>query len=122
MPEYIRQTDLSKFDMSRRFPTVPLIDRSMGSEHCRMYLAKVPAGGGGRDLHIHAFDQFYFIISGTMKLQIGTEQHTAGPLSLVVLPAGVPHKNWNEGPEEEMHIALLVPEPEPGTVADVPVT
>ena len=30
---------------------------------------------------------------------------------IVVLPAGVPHTQWNEGPDVEVHLAVLVPAP-----------
>ncbi len=49
-----------------------------------------------------------------MSLQIGLERYTAGRHALVILPAGVPHGQWNEGPEIERHITLLAPEPMPG--------
>jgi mannose-6-phosphate isomerase-like protein (cupin superfamily) len=70
----------------------------------------VPPGQGGPGLHVHAFDQFYFVLSGRMSLQVGRDTHVVEPNSYVVLPAGTPHRNWNEGPEVERHLAILVPE------------
>lgn len=106
----VRTLDESKFDMSR-FSQVVLADRSSGVGSVSLGIFRVPPGGRGPVLHVHRFDQIYFILSGTMQLQIGLEQYTAGPNTLVVLPAGMPHTNWNTGPEVEYHINLRVPEP-----------
>jgi mannose-6-phosphate isomerase-like protein (cupin superfamily) len=72
-------------------------------------------------LHLHTFDQFYYVLSGTMQLQIGLEKFTAGRNTYVLLPAGVPHRNWNDGPEIERHLNLQVPEMLPAPEADPPV-
>jgi mannose-6-phosphate isomerase-like protein (cupin superfamily) len=117
---HVRPLDPSKFAPGR-FSTVTMADRTSGSEHCRINIARVPPDTGGPQLHVHTFDQFYFVISGTMRLRIGLEQYAAGPNSLVVLPAGMPHSNWNDGPEVEEHIAVLVPENSPGTPVSIPV-
>ncbi|MBO0687955.1 MAG: cupin domain-containing protein [Candidatus Dormibacteraeota bacterium] len=66
----------------------------------------------GPPLHYHAFDQFYFVLSGALHVQIGLTTSEVGPHHLVVLPAGVPHRQWNEGTEAERHLAILAPLPE----------
>ena len=48
-----------------------------------------------------------------MKLQIGFKEYRAGPNTLVILPAGMPHRNWNATSEPEYHINLRLPEPLP---------
>jgi len=50
---------------------------------------------------------------------VGLDRHVAEPGTLVVLPAGVPHRQWNEGRVPERHLALLSPAPEPGRPLDV---
>jgi mannose-6-phosphate isomerase-like protein (cupin superfamily) len=117
---YVRHTDESKFNPNA-FSSLIIADRSTASNNCRINLVRVPPGKGGPGLHIHTFDQFYYVMSGEMKLQIGQQQFTAGPNTYVILPAGVPHSNWNEGSEPETHLAVLVPEPPPGGRLDIPV-
>ena len=119
-PNYVRHIDTSKFNPDS-FSTVVMADRTTGSNHCRLNLVRVPPGKGGPALHVHTFDQYYYVLSGTMQLQIGRERCAAGPNTYVILPAGVPHANWNEGAEPETHIAILVPEYLPGAKADIPV-
>ena len=46
-----------------------------------------------------AYHQVFYILSGTMSLQIEGTEYQAGPGTLVFFPAGVPHRNWNAGSE-----------------------
>jgi mannose-6-phosphate isomerase-like protein (cupin superfamily) len=95
-----------------------LAQRSTGSQSARLYIAEFGPASGGPKLHFHDFDQFYFILEGSMEIQVGNRKMTAGPNSLVVLPAGTLHTNFNLGPGTERHIALLVPEPPEGEKLD----
>lgn len=52
------------------------------------------------------------MLSGALHVQIGLTTSEVGPHHLVVLPAGVPHRQWNEGTEAERHPAILAPLPE----------
>ena len=90
----------------------PLVSRRSGSNSALIYQADLPAGGVGPDLHIHEFDQFYLILEGTLGVQVGFTEYTVSPRHLVVLPAGVPHKQWNAGDGVERHITIITPEPE----------
>jgi mannose-6-phosphate isomerase-like protein (cupin superfamily) len=100
-----------------------LLRRADSSEHVSLYIGSVEPGAGGPGTHIHGFDQFYFVLDGTMTAEIGLERHVADPFTLVVLPAGVPHRQFNEADATERHITLIVPEPSAGTTAwDVGVT
>jgi quercetin dioxygenase-like cupin family protein len=114
---YVTQLDPSGFN-PERFSQLTLRGRQSGSSHCRFMVARIPPGGSSPELHVHRFDQFYYVLTGTMRLQIGLEEYSAGPNTLVVLPAGVPHRNWNEGSEEETHVSLQVPENREGERAD----
>lgn len=57
-----------------------------------------------------------------MELDIGFAHYTVAPHTLVVLPAGMPHRNWNGSSEVEYHINVRVPQPHaPEGQWDVPV-
>ena len=100
-----------------------LLRRADSSEHVSLYVGSVEPGAGGPGTHVHAFDQFYFVLDGTMTVEVGLERHVADPFTLVVLPAGVPHRQFNEAAGIERHITLIAPEPLPGDGAwDVGVT
>ena len=112
--EYVRTVDFAAFPAGERGEQ-RLVGREYGAQGCNIRCIQVPLGGGspaGR--HSHVFEQIYYIISGTMDLEIAGEQLTAGPGSTVFIPAGVPHRNWNGGTNVVVHLALMVPEPEPG--------
>jgi mannose-6-phosphate isomerase-like protein (cupin superfamily) len=117
----LRRLDQSAFT-GRPFDTQQLADRSTGSDNVRVYYARVQPGAGGPATHIHDFDQLYWILQGTMQLEIALKTYSAGPNTLVVLPAGVPHRNWNDGPDVESHLAVLAPAPYPGEKLDQPVS
>ena len=55
-----------------------------------LYVATVDAGAAGPGLHVHEFDQFYYVLEGTMSIEIGLASCTAGPHTLVVLRRACP--------------------------------
>jgi mannose-6-phosphate isomerase-like protein (cupin superfamily) len=119
LPYYVREADPSKFG-GGAFAQDWLLDRESGSRHMGLYVAEVPAGAEGPPLHYHAFDQFYFVLSGALHVQIGLTIFQVAPNHLVVLPAGVPHRQWNEGAVAEHHLAILAPLPEHRSSAERP--
>jgi mannose-6-phosphate isomerase-like protein (cupin superfamily) len=91
-----------------------LINASTGSGACTISCILTPAGGGSPEgRHVHAVDQIFYVISGTMSIEVEDEAHEVGPGSLVVFPAGVPHRNWNAGGEPTVHLAINTPAPDP---------
>jgi quercetin dioxygenase-like cupin family protein len=88
-----------------------LANRELGSEHCGLYVADTDAGSGGPGMHIHRFDQAYVVLDGELNVDVAGDHHVVGPRTLVLLPAGVPHRQWNAGPAPERHLALLLPPP-----------
>lgn len=110
------QVDDSRF--GEGFATQILANRASGSQHLRLNVIQVQPGKGSPDYHIHMFDQFYVILEGEMTLNIGRKRLTAPKGSLVVLPAGVVHRNVNAGSAVERHISVLIPEPQPGEILD----
>jgi mannose-6-phosphate isomerase-like protein (cupin superfamily) len=88
-----------------------LVNRAKGANNAAIYLAEVPAHKGGPPLHVHDFDQFYFVLEGELNVEIGLEHYTVGPNNLVILPARVPHRQWNDGDVPERHLTIIAPEP-----------
>jgi quercetin dioxygenase-like cupin family protein len=113
--------DPTKFE-GDGFAWQPLIDRSSGSETMRMNVLQVAPGSGSPDWHIHAFCQIYVIQEGEMTVDIGKHRYVAGRNSIVYLPAGLVHRNFNASGSVERHVSLLVPEPKEGEIFDYSVT
>jgi quercetin dioxygenase-like cupin family protein len=75
---------------------------------------KTPANGGSREgLHYHEVDQAFFLLSGEMNVEIGDSSFVAEPGTLIVFPAGVPHRNWNVN-SETTHLVIMAPAPPAG--------
>ena len=96
-----------------------LFARNTGSPN-QMRIDSSPAGTGNANPHIHAFEQVYFVKEGTMTLLYGLSpdgklgRYQVPANSFVIIPPGVVHGNFNEGPGVERHMVWLLPEPEPG--------
>jgi mannose-6-phosphate isomerase-like protein (cupin superfamily) len=99
--------------LDRRFEQ-NLIDATNGGMDTMVRYVATPAGEGSpAGLHIHEFDQLFYIVAGTMNIEIDGDYFEAGPGSLVVFRQGVPHRNWNAGAEETIHLAINTPMPDP---------
>jgi len=123
--EYLRAVDLAalgKAGPSDRFSQA-LLDHQSGARACSINYIRTPAGGGSpAGMHTHAVDQIFFILGGVMNLEIEGTQYLAGPGTLVVFPAGVPHRNWNGGSEPTLHLAINAPLPDPSVPFAKPVS
>src|SRR5919197_1576377 len=94
--QYLRSVDFATLEASSQRFSQPLLDRDSGATSCGVNCIKTPAGEGSpAGLHTHAVDQLFYILSGTMSLEIEGEQYQAGPGTLVFFPAGERHRDWN---------------------------
>jgi mannose-6-phosphate isomerase-like protein (cupin superfamily) len=114
--EYVRQVDFAAIDKSgadERW-TQSLFDHTSGAKTCTINCIKTPVGGGSpAGLHVHDVDQIFYILRGTMSIDIEGRQYDCGPGSLIVFPAGVRHRNWNGSSEPTLHLAFNTPLPDP---------
>ena len=115
--EYVRQVDFAAIDKSGADErlTQSLLDYDSGAKTCTINCIKTPAGGGSpAGMHVHDVDQIFYILRGTMSIEIEGRQYECGPDSLIVFPAGVRHRNWNGSSEPTVHLAFNTPLPDPG--------
>jgi quercetin dioxygenase-like cupin family protein len=112
--QYIRlvdQASLSALAPAERF-SQKLIDQGSGGQHASVAYIRTPPGGGSpRGLHTHSWEQIFYVIGGEMTIEVDGQRTVAGPGSLVVFPAGVPHRNWNESAAPTVHLAINTPIP-----------
>lgn len=114
---FVLTTREEEFEVPEGLPGMAL-RRLLENERSVVNAFRMQAGGEGPGTHIHEFDQYYFVLEGTLQIEVALERHEAPAGSAVLLPAGVPHRQWNDGPGVERHLALLAPAPRPGTVWD----
>ena len=113
--EYLRKVDFTRLAAAEGRVSQPLLDRDSGATTCSVNCIKTPPGEGSpAGMHTHAVDQLFYILSGTMSLEISGKAYSADPGTLVVFPAGVPHRNWNGGAEATVHLAFNSPLPAAG--------
>ena len=86
-----------------------------GSKQVHERLNDVLPKGGRTVIHMHPFDQVYFVREGSLTLNYSYEKMEVGPDSLVVLPKGLPHSNENNGTGVQRLITLLLPAPPKGS-------
>lgn len=112
--DYVRTVDVASMHATGDRFTQALLARESGATTCEVNCIKTPVGDGSpAGLHTHPFDQIFYVLSGTMSLEIDGTPYEAGPGALVIFPSGVPHRNWNAGSEPTVHLALNVPLPDP---------
>jgi mannose-6-phosphate isomerase-like protein (cupin superfamily) len=61
-------------------------------------------------LHTHEHeDEFSFVLTGRLGVQIGDDTVEAGPGELVLKPRGIPHAFWNPGDVETRVLEIVSP-------------
>jgi quercetin dioxygenase-like cupin family protein len=120
---HIRRVDSDKLDelpADARY-SQKLIDHSNGGRNLSVAYIRTPPGGGSPEgLHTHAWEQIFYVIEGTMNIEVEGERFTATPGSLVVFPPETPHRNWNESGSPTVHLAVNSPLPPPKQPRAVP--
>lgn len=117
--EYVRMVDFAAIDTSGADERVTqsLFDHTSGAKNCTINCIKTPVGGSSpAGMHVHAVDQVFYILKGTMSIEVEGKRYDCHPGSLIVFPAGVPHRNGNSGSVPTVHLAFNTPLPDP----DVP--
>jgi len=121
---YLRQADFAAFEKlgpGERL-SQKLLNRATGADKVAVSMIHTPPGGGSPEgLHTHDFEQVFYVLSGVMRIEAGGSTFDAPAGSLVVFPQGEAHRNWNEGTEPTVHLAISVPAPPPGVPAAKPV-
>lgn len=63
-----------------------------------------------QSVHAHqGADKHYFVLEGSGRFTIGEVEHEAGPGTLVVVPAGVPHGVTNTGGRRLSLLVAIAP-------------
>lgn len=116
---YIRQVERHRLlEPLPGFKIFPLADPSTDSHLAMVMYAEVAANSGGPSTHVHEFDQYFFVLEGELTIEVALQKHVVPADTLVVLPAGVPHRQYNQGKVTERHVVLNTPPPAPGRLWD----
>lgn len=69
----------------------------------------MPAGAPGPPLHVHDFDEAFYVLDGELTFQVGDEISTAGPGELAFAPGGTPHTLANRRSEPARYLLICTP-------------
>ena len=120
--EYLRKVDFAAFDATNERLSQKLLDRASGATTVGINCVKTPPGGGSPPgLHTHEADQIFYILKGTMSVEIDAKKYEAPAGTLIVFPKGVPHKNWNGSNEPTVYLIINTALPEPDKPFATPV-
>lgn len=120
---YVRQVDFAA--LAAAGPDVRyvqrLLDRADGADAVGVGWIRTPPGGGSPEgLHTHVVEQVFYVLAGTMTVEVAGQRSEVGPGGLVRFPRGVPHRNWNAGTTETIHLSITGPAPDPATPFALP--
>lgn len=83
------------------------------SEHSGGRLAivenTIPAGAPGPPLHVHAFDEAFYVLEGELTFQVGDRLTTAGRGELAFAPGGTPHTVANPSSAPARYLLICTP-------------
>ncbi len=107
--DYLYQVDLaSRLDANGRGLQRLFQRESEGVPYALTCIQTPPGGGSPKGTHTHPYDQVYHLISGRMHVEVDGKEQVLEAGGVAVFPAGVPHRNWNVGPEPTVHLAIII--------------
>jgi len=106
--QYLRRLDREALELAVGRHDENLLDTDLGVTHTHVMCIKTEPGGGSPEgLHSHEWDQLFYVLSGTLTIEVeGEEVCEAGPDTLVCYPKGVKHRNWNKTSTPVVHLAI----------------
>jgi len=106
MEHFIRVRDHVAF-AAEKMKKVSLVDTP--SLFCDAYCFEPGQEQAG---HRHAVgDKLYYVVSGTGRVRVGSEEREVGPGDLACAPAGEEHGVRNPGPERLVLLVMMAPKP-----------
>lgn len=82
-----------------------------GLDSAFLMYTRMTAGAKPNGLYTLPVDHTYLVLAGRLNVQLGTDRFVAGPETLVLVPAGMPHQVWNESGEPEADFEVVTPAP-----------
>lgn len=110
---YLRHVDIERMRGGTEQFRQSLHDRDDGATASKVYCVSLPPGISSEGLHTHEVEQSFYVIEGILSVEIDGQEYEASPGTLVVTPAGTPHRNWNAGSVRTTFLGImgLVPSP-----------
>lgn len=97
---------------SAGFRRATYVDRAMGSVHMGVGVCFLEPNGLIQS-HVHSFEESFYILEGSVVVQIGGESETLGPGHFGLISTGVRHMWRNPGDRPVRWLEMQAPQPRP---------
>jgi mannose-6-phosphate isomerase-like protein (cupin superfamily) len=97
---------------SSGFRRATYVERAMGSVHMGTGICYLDPNGLIQP-HLHSFEESFYILEGSLIVQIGEQAHHLGPGNFGLLSTGVPHCWRNAGEGTARWLEMQAPQPRP---------
>ena len=105
----LRKADLSPF--AGPVSSEILAGPQSGLDSAFVIYTRMAAGGTPKGLYTLPVDHTYLVLAGKLDVQLGTDTFVAAPETLVLVPAGTPHRAWNAGSAADAVLEVVTPAP-----------
>jgi len=97
---------------STGFRRATYVDRAMGSVHMGVGICFLDAGGSIRP-HLHSFEESFYILEGSLEVEIAGRTHAVRAGNFGLIPTGVAHSWRNAGDATARWLEMQAPQPRP---------
>jgi quercetin dioxygenase-like cupin family protein len=95
---------------STGFRRATYVDRAVGSVHMGVGICFL-AQGGVIQPHVHAFEESFYVLEGSLLAQIGDKSQVLGPGNFGLISTGVPHAFRNTSGGQVRWLEMQAPQP-----------
>src|SRR5262249_640119 len=88
------------------------VDRAMGSVHMGVGICLLDVGGVIQP-HVHSFEESFYILDGSVSLEVGNVSSALGPGDFGLIGTGIRHSWKNVGDRRVRWLEVPAPQPRP---------
>ena len=108
------QTPEAYRNHSSGFRRAAYVDRAVGSVHMGTGICFLDPSGTIAT-HLHSFEETFYVLDGSLIVQIGEKAYTVGPGHFGLIVTGTPHSFRNAGNQPARWLEMQAPQPRPLT-------
>lgn len=96
----------------RGYAEAPLVDHATGSVHTGLSIGQL-APGGALPLHVHSYEESFYVLSGEAVVRINEEAYRLRPGDFAAVKVGDVHGWRAAGPAPVRWLQMAAPQPKP---------
>jgi mannose-6-phosphate isomerase-like protein (cupin superfamily) len=106
------QTPEAYRNHSSGFRRAGYVDRAVGSVHMGTSICTFDASGSVAT-HLHSFEETFYVLDGSLIVQIGDRSYQIGPGMFGLIATGTPHSFRNASSQPTRWLEMQAPQPRP---------